>query len=192
MITNESNQANFVHIAQSTPEEWSLLMKRFNEHVAHLPDRILAHMRLMANDFGGFPVDRLTHSLQTATLALNDGQDEEYVVCALLHDFGDLLGSFNHPDFAATVLQPFVSEAKHHGIFQGYYFFHHLGLDRNLRDEYRDNPYFKRTAEFCAKYDGAAFDPNMEFLPLEAFEPMVRRVMAKPKNAGVYASMKAK
>src|SRR5688500_7967836 len=130
MSNSNIHQAQFTHIAQSTPEDWSLLMTRFNEHVAHLPDRILTHMRLMANDFGGFPVDRLTHSLQTATLAHKDGQDDEYVVCALLHDFGDLLGSFNHPDFAATVLQPFVSEAnywmvKHHGIFQGYYFFHH-------------------------------------------------------------------
>jgi predicted HD phosphohydrolase len=145
-------------------------------------------------NFGGFPVDRRTHSLQTATLAYRDGRDEEYVVCALLHDLGDLLGSFNHPDFAAVVLQPFVSEAnhwmvKHHGIFQGYYFFHHLGLDKNMRDEHRDSPYFKQTAEFCALYDGAAFNPDLECMPLEAFEPMLRRVFAKPKNSGVYARM---
>jgi predicted HD phosphohydrolase len=47
---------------------------------------------LLEGDCGGFPVDRLTHCLQTATLAHQDGKDEEYVVCALLHDIGDTLG----------------------------------------------------------------------------------------------------
>ena len=108
-----------------------------------------------------FPIDRYTHSLQTATLALRDGRDEEYVVCALLHDIGDTLGSFNHPDVAATILQPFVSDenywmVKHHGIFQGHYFFHHVGMDRNLRDQFKDHPCYARTEEFCAIYDNPA------------------------------------
>ncbi|GIR70370.1 MAG: hypothetical protein CM15mP74_16210 [Halieaceae bacterium] len=50
------------------------------------------------------------------------------MVCALLHDIGDTLGPANHADVAAVLLEPYVSEAnhwmvKHHGIFQGYYFF---------------------------------------------------------------------
>jgi predicted HD phosphohydrolase len=54
------------------------------------------------------------------------------VVCALLHDIGDTLACANHSELAATILQPFVSEenrwiVEHHGVFQGYYFFHHLG-----------------------------------------------------------------
>jgi predicted HD phosphohydrolase len=70
------------------------------------------------------PADRLTHSLQTATLAYRAGEDEEYVVCALLHDLGDTLGTYNHADIAAAILKPFVSEQNHwiiekHGIFQG-------------------------------------------------------------------------
>ena len=44
--------------------------------------------RMLENDYGGFQVDRLTHSLQTATRAYRDGRDDEYVVCALLHDMG--------------------------------------------------------------------------------------------------------
>ena len=78
-----------------------------------LPDRVLRHLALLDGDYGGFPVDRLTHSLQTATLAHQDGRDEEYVVCALLHDIGDTLGSYNHPDIAAAILKPFVSEENH-------------------------------------------------------------------------------
>ena len=71
---------------------------------------------------------------------------------------------------------------KHHGIFQGYNFFHHLGMDRNMRDRYRDSPYFDYTAKFIADYDNPAFDADKPELDLALFEPMVRRVFAKPKN----------
>ena len=130
-----------------------------------LPDRVIRHLQILQGDYGGFPVDRYTHSLQTATRALRDGRDEEYVVCALLHDIGDTLGSFNHPDIAAAILKPFVGEAnhwmvQHHGIFQGHYFFHHIGLDRDMRDQFRDHPHYERTAEFCELYDNPAFDPD--------------------------------
>jgi predicted HD phosphohydrolase len=153
-----------------------------------LPDRVLDHLRLLDGDFGGFPVDRLTHCLQTATLAHRDGRDEEYVCCALLHDIGATLGSFNHPDIAAAILKPFVSEAnlwmvQHHGIFQGHYFFHHIGLNRDMRDNFKDHPHYERTAEFCALYDNPAFDPQAETLPIGEFEPMLRRVMAQPKQS---------
>ena len=96
-------------------------------------------MRDLEIDHGGFPVNRLEHSLQTATRAERDGRDDEYVLCALLHDIGDTLSPFNHPDIAACILKPFVSEAnhfmvKHHGAFQGYYFWHYIGLDQNARE----------------------------------------------------------
>ena len=141
---------------------------------------MLDHLRLLDGDYGGFPIDRLQHSLQTATRAHRDGRDEEYVVMALLHDIGDTLGSFNHPDVAAAILKPFVSEQNHwiagnHGAFQGYYYFHHLGMDRNMRERFRDNPHFDACAEFCEKYDQAAFDPDYPSEPLDFFEPMVRR-----------------
>ena len=44
--------------------------------------------------------------LQTATRAHRGGEDEPYVVMALLHDIGDTLGSYNHPDIAAAILKP--------------------------------------------------------------------------------------
>jgi predicted HD phosphohydrolase len=172
-----------------TAEDWALIAKEFGLYAKALPGRVLDHLRLLSGDFGGFPVDRLTHSLQTATLAHRDGQDEEYVVCALLHDMGDTLGSYNHADIAASILQPFVSEenhwlVKHHAIFQGYYFFHHLGMDRDLREQFKHLPdMYKRTALFCEKYDAAAFDPAAKPLPLEFFEPMVQRVFAAPQRS---------
>ena len=142
---------------------------------------------MLDGDYAGFPVDRLQHSLQTADLAAQDGKDDEYVVCALLHDIGDNLGPVNHPDIAAAILYPFVNEAnhwmvKHHGIFQGYNFFHHLGMDRNMRDQYKGSPYFDQTAEFIAKYDDVAFDASKPTLSLDIFEPMVRQVLSQPIN----------
>jgi predicted HD phosphohydrolase len=162
--------------------------RRVLQFAAKLPDRIITHLRLLENDYGGFPVARYTHCLQTATRALKDGRDEEYVVCALLHDIGDTLGSYNHADIAAAILQPFVSEdnhwmVKHHAIFQGYYFFQHIGLNRDLRDNFQSHPAYEQTAEFCALYDNPAFDPQAEALPLQEFEPMLRRVLASPKQS---------
>jgi predicted HD phosphohydrolase len=193
MSDSSEQRAAFTNMEASTPEDWMAIGAQFLTFSQGLPQRILAHLRLLDGDYGGFAVDRLTHSLQTATRAHQDGRDEEYVVCALLHDIGDTLGSFNHPDIAAAILKPFVSEenlwmVEKHGIFQGYYFFHHLGMDRDMREQYRGHPYFEHTAEFCSKYDAPAFDPKAETLPLSFFEPMVRRVCAAPKQT-IYTYM---
>lgn len=178
-------KASFTQMKDGKPEDWKIIASSFGEFAKGLPERILEHLKLLEGDFGGFPVDRLTHCLQTATLAHRDGKDDEYVVCALLHDIGDTLGSYNHADVAAVLLEPFVSEAnhwmvKHHAIFQGYFFFHYLGMDREMREQYRDHPHFEQTIEFVHKYDSPAFDPEAETLPLSYFEPMVRQVFARP------------
>lgn len=191
-----SPRANFTRMDQSSRDDWALIVPEAMKMARTLPDRVLAHLRLLDGDFGGFPVDRLTHCLQTATLAHRDGRDEEYVCCALLHDIGDTLGSFNHPDIAAAILKPFVSEENHwmvqqHGIFQGHNFFHHIGLDRDLREQFRGHPHFERTAEFVERYDNPAFDPRAETLPLETFEPMLRRLMARPRQSIYKAAMDA-
>jgi len=181
-------QAKFTEMLEGTKEDWDIIAEHAKGFNQGLAKRVLDHLRLLDGDYGGFPVDRLTHSLQTATRAHRDGRDEEYVVCALLHDIGDTLGSFNHPDVAAAILKPFVSEQNHwmvanHGMFQGYYFFHHLGLDRNMRDQFKDHPHYDYTAQFCHLYDQSAFDPDYESESLEFFEPMVERLFAMPKNS---------
>jgi len=188
MSKDDRPRATFTTMETSTQSDWNVIGAEFVRFGQGLPDRILQHLKLLDGDYGGFPVDRLTHSLQTATRAHADGRDEEYVVCALLHDIGDTLGSYNHPEVAAAILKPFVSEANHwmvekHGIFQGYYFFHYVGLDRNMREALRGHPHFAYTEEFCAKYDGPAFDPKGETRPLSFFEPMLRRVFARPSRS---------
>jgi len=184
-----SKQATFSHIGQSTAEDWAIILGELKPYAATLADRVLDHLKVLEDDWGGLPVARLTHCLQTATLAHRDGRDEEYVVCALLHDIGDTLGSYNHPDIAAAMLKPFVSPenvwmVQHHGVFQGYYFFHKIGLDPNMREQFRNQPeLFERTVEFCEKYDAPAFDKNYDTLPLSFFDPMVRRVFSKPSHS---------
>ncbi|NNC51818.1 MAG: HD domain-containing protein [Erythrobacter sp.] len=180
-----AERAKFREMKEGTKEDWAIIGAEYREFAKDLPDRVLTHLRLLDGDFGGFPVDRLEHSLQTATRAHRDGRGEQYVVMALLHDIGDTLGSYNHPEVAAAIIKPFVTEEIHwicqnHGAFQGYYYFHHLGMDKDMREKFRDSPHFDACAEFCEKYDQSAFDPDYESESLEFFEPMVRRVMEKP------------
>jgi predicted HD phosphohydrolase len=184
----EHNRANFRAITESTQDDWQLIGRELQSFARKLPDRLIAHLKLLQGDHGGFPVDRLEHCLQTATRAFQAGRDEEYVVCALLHDIGDTLGPHNHADIAAAIVQPFVSEEnhwiiQHHAIFQGYYFFHYLGLDRDLREKFRGHPHFEKTEEFCRLFDEVAFDRNFKSMPLEAFEPMLQRVFREPRQS---------
>jgi len=175
----EPPRASFTSFEESTKDDWSLIMSQRGELEGSLPDRILEQMEHLRNDYGGFPVNRLEHSVQTATRAEKDGRDDEYVLCALLHDVGDPLAPFNHPEIAAAIVKPFVSEAnhwmvEHHGIFQGYYFWHHIGLNRNTRDRFSNHQHYDRCEEFCAEYDGPAFDPNYQSNPIEHYEPLIR------------------
>jgi predicted HD phosphohydrolase len=182
-----NDRAQFHAMTEGTLEDWRLIGGEMARFAERLPDRLIAHLSLLRGDHGGFPVDRLEHCLQTATRAHHAGRDEEYVVCALLHDIGDTLGTYNHADIAGSIVKPFVSEenhwmVEHHAIFQGYYFFHFLGLDRDMREKFRGHPHFERTEEFCRLFDQVAFDPNFKSMPLEAFEPMIHRAFSRPRQ----------
>ena len=173
-------QARFTSFEESTQEDWSLIMTQMPTTQSLAASNVIEQLRMLGRDHGGFPVSRLEHSLQTATRAERDGRDDEYVLCALVHDIGDTLAPYNHPEIGAAIVKPFVSEANHwmvahHGIFQGYYFWHYIGLDKNARDAYVDSPYYEYTEEFCAKYDQTAFDPTYASNPLEHYEPLVRQ-----------------
>jgi predicted HD phosphohydrolase len=184
----DAPDTTFTRMQDATPTDYQVIRSRGLEWNKGQADRVLRHLELLAGESGGYGVDRLTHSLQSATRAERDGRDEEYVVCALIHDIGDTLASYNHSELAATVLEPFVSEenhwiVKHHGVFQGYYFFHHWGLDRNMRERYNDSPYYRPTIEFCAKYDQNCFDPTYDTQPLGHFTDSVARIFAKPRKS---------
>jgi predicted HD phosphohydrolase len=186
MADQETPRARFTRMDESTAADWSLIGAQFENFAAALPGRMLADLRAMNDNPCGFPLDRLSHSLQTATRALRDGRDDEYVLCALLHDIAEPIGSRNHPEVAAAMLRPFVTEAncwmvEQHGLFQGYYYFDKVGGDRTARERFRGHPHFERTAEFCALYDQLSFDPAYPSEPLEVFAPLVERILSSPR-----------
>ena len=182
-MADDIGKMHFRRMDQGSDADFAVLARVHQDNIRKLPDLLIGLLTQLKAD-AAYPVDRLQHSLQAATRALRDGRDEEYVVCTLLHDIGESLGPFNHGEVAAAVLKPFVSEAnhwmlEHHPVFQVYFYGQHLGIDPNERERYRGNPYFDRTAEFCALYDEVSFDPAYASEPMATFEPMVRRVLHK-------------
>ena len=178
------NKVSFKEMKKGTKEDYLLLDSHEKEFIQNTPDRIMNFLSTMKETLEGYQISRLEHSLQTATRALNDGASDEMIVAALLHDIGDDLAPLNHAEYAAAVLKPYVSEKTHwiiekHGIFQMYYYAHHLGENKNARDKYKGHKYFQATVDFCEKWDQKSFDPNFKSLKLEDFEPYVRKVFSR-------------
>ena len=186
-IDNQMKSVSFTRMADGTAEEYAFLTSLYEKCRSGVSDRLLELLKAMKGDKLGYQVDRYTHSLQSATRAESDGADEETVVCALLHDLGDVIAPDNHSEVIASILRPYISEKnhwvlKHHGLFQGYYYFHHIGGDRNARERYKDHPFYQDCVDFCEKWDQTSFDPDYPTQPLEYFEPMVRKVLKSPKH----------
>lgn len=183
-MTTTTPTVSFTAMKDGTQADYDLLGELEKDQMEEFPERVLGWLRTM-DDSAGYKISRLEHSLQAATRALRASEDEETVVCVLLHDIGDFLAPANHSEVAAAVLRPYVSEknywiVKHHGVFQGYYYFHFTGADRNARDRWKDHPHYQATIDFCENYDQNSFDPEYGWEPLEFFEPMVRRVLSEP------------
>jgi len=175
----------FEHMVDGTPEDYDLIGRELAAHKAnHLTDHILGTLKAMAGPLLGYQVDRFQHCLQSATRALRNGEDDEMVVAALLHDVGDPIAPENHSAVAADILRPYVSDRthwiiRHHGLFQGYYYFHHLGADRDAREAFRGHEWFDDCAAFCEEYDQNCFERNHDTMALEEFEPMVRDLFSR-------------
>ena len=177
------NMVSFDRLSAATPEDARLLMEEHMCDRQQLASQIITQLRAL--DCGSPPtqVTILQHSLQTATLAYKAGANEEMVCVALVHDIGDKLAPDTHGEVAAAIMKPYVSAENHwllvhHPIFQGYHFLHQLGQDRYARDEFMDHPAYAATCRFCDELDQRAFDPTLDALPLEAFEPMLGRLFA--------------
>lgn len=98
----------FTSLEQSVAEDWGVVMQQMHVTQGLVADNLLALLRVLDSDHGGFPITRLEHSLQTATRAARDGRDDEYVLCALVHDIGDTLAPYHHPEIAASMLRGWV------------------------------------------------------------------------------------
>jgi len=187
--TDDTQTVSFINMADGTAEDYAFLAKHEETHIATKADRVLEHLKLQAGGFGGYKIDRLAHSLQSATRAERDGLDEEWIFAALMHDIGDTIAPENHSEMAASIIRPYVRReiydvVKHHGLFQGYYYFHHYDMDRNARDQFREASFFKATVRFCERYDQNCFDPDFDTLPLTHFEPLVREILSRKPAFG--------
>ena len=183
------DKVRFTQMKDGTKEDYDFLTAHEIDHTKHTGRRLLKALVDLDESLSGYQITRLGHSVQSATRAWRDGADIDWVVSALLHDIGDIYAPYNHDEYAATILKPFVREqcrwcVETHGDFQMVYYGHHLdGFDENKRERHAGHKYFDDSAEFCERRDQASFDPDYDTLPLEFFAPMVEEVFAREPYA---------
>jgi predicted HD phosphohydrolase len=173
-----------------TRAEWRVIEAQRSRYMAGRQAReILALLRAAQEDASfGYAVSMYDHGLQAATLALQAGEDEEFVVVALLHDIGFTIAGPSHGAFSAALLRPYISERNRwvlemHQLFGYPHMLEHPDVTVDERERFRGHPHFAATADFVARYDQGAIDSSVPTLPLAAFEPMVHRLFAKPPTA---------
>lgn len=176
---------SFTQMKHGSREDYLLLQELEEPFLAMTAERVLRELRHQGDEtVAGYKVTRLEHALQTATRALRDGADEDWIVGALLHDIGDGLAPQNHDRFAAEIVRPYLREevtwvVEHHGAFQMVYYAHHYGWNQFERDKHKDSLHYGACVDFCERWDQASFDPDYGSEPLEAFAAAVHRVFAR-------------
>ncbi len=185
------DRVKFTAMKDGDKADYDLLHPLEVEYASGTADRLLNALVSLDESLSGYQVTRLGHSLQSATRAHRDGADVDWVVSALLHDIGDIFAPYNHDEYAAAILKPFVREqctwvVEKHGDFQMLYYGHHVGGNQHKRDAYRGHIYFDDCATFCERWDQASFDPGYPHEDVEFFRNMVREVFARaPYNPDV-------
>ncbi len=184
-----TKKVKFTSMDHGTREDYDLIAIHDSDNERGLAKRVIEWLKMMDGE-SPYQISRLQHCLQTATRAEQDGADVETIVCALLHDIGDVISPVNHSQASAAILRPYISEKNYwivlnHGLFQGYYWMHHYDEDRNLRDEYKDHPYYQDCVDFCSEWDQKSFDPDFKEKPLEYFIPMIEEIFSREPQSFV-------
>ena len=96
----------FFRIDKGTPDDYRLLNRLEVDFVTNLPDRILVAQQNLEQSLASYQINRLEHSLQSATRAEHDDADLELIVAALIHDLGDDLALANHSQLAESIIRP--------------------------------------------------------------------------------------
>ncbi|MEM7269205.1 MAG: HD domain-containing protein [Pseudomonadota bacterium] len=174
----------FTAMKDGDREDYEFLHPLEVEYASGTADRLLKALVTLDESMSGYQITRLGHSLQSATRAWNDGADDDWVVSALLHDIGDIFAPYNHDEYAAAILRPFVREqcawvVEKHGDFQMLYYGHHVGGNQNKRDRFKGHAYFDDCAEFCERWDQSSFDPDYRTETIEFFTDMTRDLFAR-------------
>jgi len=184
---------SFRKMEDGTKADYELLAQTETAYEAGLPDRVLQALGRLDQGLEGYPVTRLEHSLQCATRALQDRADDELIVAALIHDVGDDLSPYNHAEVAAGIIRPYVRPevtwiVEQHGLVQTYYYVHHTGGDRFMRERLKSHKWYQACVDFCHNWDQSSFDPDYPTLPMATFEPYVRRIFGRKAHDPRYTS----
>ncbi|MEM6846917.1 MAG: HD domain-containing protein [Pseudomonadota bacterium] len=184
----EERRVKFSRMADGDQDDFALLDQHERASAKAVGQRLLATLDMLDDAPSAYRVSRSEHSLQCATRAWFDGADSDWIAAALLHDIGDILAPYNHDEYAASVLRPYLREqctwvVRHHGIFQRYYYAHQFGGDREARRKYRDNDYYDDAVAFCERWDQASFDPSFVCLSIDHFRPLVDEVFSREPYA---------
>ncbi len=178
------DKVKFTAMKDGDAEDYAMLDVHERDYASGTADRLLGALVELDESLSGYQVTRLGHSLQAATRAWRAGADTDWVVAALLHDIGDIYAPYNHDEYAAAILKPFVREqvtwvVEKHGDFQRLYYAHHVGGNRHARDRFKGHAYHDDCAEFCEMWDQSSFDPAYPTMKVEDFAPLVREVFAR-------------
>lgn len=186
---------NFKRLDQATSTDLRLIVRETDRCPPDPATQVLyLFQKLEHSPARGHPVNSFQHALQSATLAMEAGEDEEMIAVALLHDIGDEIAPNNHGQFAAQLLGPYISEAnrwllEHHAPFQGYYFWHVFGEDRHARNQYLDCKHAEHTQHFVEQYDMPAFDAEFATPNFTTFIPIVKALFSRsPKRRDLVVS----
>ena len=78
------SKVSFKEMKKGTKEDYLLLDKHEKKFIEGTADRVLNFMSTLTKTLEGYQVSRLEHSLQTATRALKDENDEMIVAAPLM------------------------------------------------------------------------------------------------------------
>jgi len=178
------DQVKFTQMKDGDVEDYTFLANHEIDYTKGTADRLLKALVELDEGLSGYKITRLGHSLQSATRAFNDGADKDWIVATLLHDIGDIFAPYNHDEYAASIIRPFVREqctwvVEKHGDFQMLYYGHLVGGNQNKRDAFKDHIYFEDCANFCERWDQSSFDPSYETKSIDFFRGMVREVFSR-------------
>lgn len=174
-------------MAAITTAEWRVLEAQRARHDQGLQAQAVLALfeTARADPSFGYAINMYSHGLQAATLAMQAGEDEEFVVVCLLHDIGFSIAGPSHGEFSAALLRPYISEQRRwvlemHQLFGFPHMHDHPDVTHDERAAFSGHPHFAATADFVARFDQNAVDPTIPILPIAAFAPLVHRVFARP------------
>ena len=186
-FSNRLTETPFTTLKNAAKSDFDRMGVEYDEAIVQKTvDNLVTLLKEQNDAYLGAPVTLMEHGIQTASRALRAGEDDETIVVSLFHDVFETLAVKNHGELIAAMLAPWISPKSqwllaHHEIFQGHYYFHHYGGDPNVRDMFVQHPHYHWTVSWCEIYDQASFDPDYPSLPLDAFLPIVNRVLARPQ-----------